>query len=350
MDAVTLGAARAAGDKRWMQILANGAAPAPSAPTAVVAKANATAARVSWSRSQQGGQSQTFTVTATPGGRTATTTSTSVVVTGLSNGTAYTFTVTAANGAGASAPSSASNSVTPTAGPGALAIPDLMFWLDAAQTTGFADGASVAAAPDSSGNGNPASATFQPTYKASWTNGAPAFQFSGNKQGLTTALSQSAIGSRQTSFVVFALIGSTNSEGARDMRLLDDEIGTATLDQVSFHLDTFAGAGNAARMGAASGPTASSAALSLATPYVASVTSPGLLYLNGAASAANINGPNATRTYPYMVGSIGGASQPRSLNGYIAEVIIFGRVLTAAERHSIESYLGTKYAVTMAVQ
>jgi hypothetical protein len=46
------------------------------------------------------------------------------------------------------------------------------------------------------------------------------------------------------------------------------------------------------------------------------------------------------------IGVIGTTTQP--LNGYIAEVCIYSRALTASERQSVERYLGTKWGITVA--
>lgn len=103
------------------------AAPAPTAPTNVVATAgNGQASLTFTTPSDNGGSAITsYTATSNPGGITGTSVgaATAITVTGLANGTAYTFTVAASNATGTSLTTGTSNSVsipytlTYTAGP-----------------------------------------------------------------------------------------------------------------------------------------------------------------------------------------------------------------------------------------
>jgi hypothetical protein len=105
----------------YVEIFAQGALPALTAPTNVAATPGDAAATVSWTAPVTGSLGiSSYTVTPYVNGTTAGApivfgaASTTVLVTGLTNGTGYTFTVTATNGAGSSPASAASNMVTPS--------------------------------------------------------------------------------------------------------------------------------------------------------------------------------------------------------------------------------------------
>ena len=101
-------------------------APAPTAPTNVVATAgNGLASLAFTSPSDNGGSAITsYTATSNPGGLTGTSAgaATAITVTGLANGTAYTFTVAASNAIGTSLTTGTSNSVTPRDSPIVTAV------------------------------------------------------------------------------------------------------------------------------------------------------------------------------------------------------------------------------------
>jgi len=73
------------------------------------------------------------------------------------------------------------------------------------------------------------------------------------------------------------------------------------------------------------------------------VASPGVanLYINGMATGSGPIGSGATGSNTF----IGGEGRAR----FIAEVIVYGRVLSTAERQKVEAYLAQKYAITLIV-
>ena len=316
----------------------------PTSPTSPVAIAGNGQATVAWTNPKAGFPITGHTVTASPGGATATVAwpAATAAVTGLTNGTAYTFTVKANNAVGSSVASAATGSVTPSADPGALSIQGCAAWWKADALTGYSDGQSVATVPDSSGNGfnatQPVSPYTQsaPTYKASWTNSKPALTFNGSNMSLITTLTQAAIGSKCTIFVACDV---TAFNG--DMRLISNQSSTA--DSVNSLIDTNASAWRAIFAGG----QANTPAATLNTPTVLTITAPGYEYVSGTKStAAHITASPAT-TNPWWIGAV---AANKNYPGRVAEVIFYSRVLTDAERHQVEAYLGTKYAITMAVQ
>jgi len=85
----------------------------------------------------------------------------------------------------------------------------------------------------------------------------------------------------------------------------------------------------------------------------------GSIFVNGTSTTASpLNTAEiltATRgsTTSFAGTSIGdyflvGTNTPRSWNGDVAEMAVFNRALTTAEQQSIESYLGSKYGITVA--
>lgn len=67
-------------------------------------------------------------------------------------------------------------------------------------------------------------------------------------------------------------------------------------------------------------------------------------WLNGGL-AANVDAVNISQTNP--IESFAGAALGKSYNGFLAEVIIFNRVISDKERHLIEEYLSKKYNIAL---
>lgn len=99
-----------------MGLFGTGAAPAPAAPTAVLARTANAAATVRWQAPLANGSAPVsgYVVRAAPGGQSCSTTGTlSCVVKGLADNTSYSFSVTAQSASGPSPASTASNPVVP---------------------------------------------------------------------------------------------------------------------------------------------------------------------------------------------------------------------------------------------
>lgn len=322
------------------------AAPAavPGAPTNAVAVANNGQAQVSWVAPTAGAPIASHTVTASPGGATATASwpALTATVAGLTNGTAYTFTVKANNAAGASAASAASASVTPSPDPGGLGIQGCIAWFAADALAGPpSNGAAVSSWPDASGNGftgTQATSANRPTFLSSWTNSKPALTFDGSAFTMPTTLTQAAIGGYMTVFVVVDITANSG-----DRRILCNQL-TGT-DGNANDLDANGPAWRCIIAGGSlNNPTATTN-----TPTIVSITSPGFEYANGTKfTTGNNPGSVASAGGVYWIGSLAG--NQKLLPGRVAEVIFYNRVLTDTERHSVESYLSTKYAITVVAQ
>ena len=329
----------------------------PAPPTAVLAIAGEASAIVSFVGD---GQAASYTVTATPGGASATGSSSPIAVAGLANGTAYTFSVSAANSAGQSNASGASNAVTPRSRPAGLSgIPGLMCWYDASQEAVVADGTAVASLTDWSGNGyTAAQATVaqRPTYAvaASWgggTTGKPAIKFNGNQQNIISALTSAVIGRAATIFVVFSQSSLSATSGATDCRVMSNEVTRYDSGWYIGTSDAGLGGGGNPRLkvyGNNSSSVVSATALAINAVSIASVVTERQPFLNGArATTFNNNGgigPELVkRQQAIALGSIAAGNGGQSLQGSIAEVLIFRGTLTDSQRQSVESYLATKY-------
>lgn len=280
--------------------------------------------------------------------------STSALVTGLTNGVSKQFTVVASNANGDGLESVASNAVTPGVGPVA-GLPPLAIWLDAEQLA-LANGASVTTWGDESGNAHDAvnsgtglTTYAAPTFVSSWTNSKPAVAFSGNNQALTIKDLKSAIGSKNTVFVVGDCTSLTNSGAQANQQMLTNQRYVAIPkwdDQAGFSINTASGTFNADSGG---GLRASSAAITLSAATLFSLTLPGNLYVNGTKRSNLVSGIGKSNANNFVLGS-NVNNGTLAFTGRVAEVIIFPVELTQAQRWAVEAYLATKYGLTVAQQ
>jgi alpha-tubulin suppressor-like RCC1 family protein len=118
-----------AGTSDTLALVEGGPLPtAPSAPTAVQARAGNRQASVTWTPGADGGAPVTsFTVTSKPGNHVCSAAAPPCIVTGLGNNRAYAFVVTATNRIGTSAQSALSPTVTPVAPTPTPSRPKLTF-------------------------------------------------------------------------------------------------------------------------------------------------------------------------------------------------------------------------------
>lgn len=286
-------------------------------------------------------------------------TSSPIAVPGLVNGTAYALTLRATGIDGSTTSSAALASITPTALPASLSAPgSLLCWYDASQEPVVADGTAVASITDRSGNGYSASqssAALKPLYKlaANWGGGAtgkPAWLFDGANDYLLSLLTTRRIGSRATIFVVASFTALTNGGGARDMRILTNEVVRYDGGWYVGTSDASTGGGGNSVIKVRSGTKQTTTAAGgpvINTPYIISEVHGRQLFLDGVIAATATAGTGSIdsltpRSQGICLGGIPGDTN-QGFSGAIAEVIVFNGLLTDAQRYAIESYLASKY-------
>lgn len=216
-----------------------------------------------------------------------------------------------------------------------MALPNSISGLSSwwkADTLALADGAAVSTWADSSGATNPlvqATTASQPIFKVNRRNGLPAVNFNGSHVLTATGIT----GDTFTSFVVFSSttgagisFSNGNADGwglqlfsGRDLTYLavsDNSAGTYTNNT----WEIWCGA----RATGTSGQ--------------------GNLYLNGT-SVVSVTGAMTTATAQIYLGNK--YNNLAAFTGDISEIINYNRVLTAAERATVDSYLQDRYAIAV---
>lgn len=228
------------------------------------------------------------------------------------------------------------NGVIPDLGLIAWYKADGALWTDTARTTPVtADGQAVAAWDDASGNSHhliQATAAAQPLYKTAVQNGRPVVRFDGTDDTL-----KKTFVANQPLSVFFVM----KNAGPSGRWIWDGGTGTTgtacslkwqTATQLQMHAGT-----------PLLGP-ASTAVLSTWYVYAAIWDAPNTLaqlYLNGILAMQGNPGTNA------MQGIALGATLAPSLwsAADIAEVVIYDRAMTTAERQQIEAYLNARWSI-----
>ena len=242
-------------------------------------------------------------------------------------------------------------------------ISGLKLWLKA-DSLALNDGDAVASWSDSSGNGANATQTtagLKPTFKTSILNSKPVVRF--NTQALIVPLSLA--GSTYTAFVVGtkSAAGNSNQQYSRLLSAWKTTDNPANPgDYASTHAIIFSGI-TVANLGAPppdvfayrNGATLGGITVSYATFYVFSFTINGTateLRSNGASPVTATTSATALSADQVLVGCspVGASGDGRAdseLNGDIAEAIIYNSALSAADRQSVERYLGAKYGISV---
>jgi len=228
------------------------------------------------------------------------------------------------------------------------AIPGLEWWIRA-DTLGLANAASVSSWPDSGPNAYTTTQTTpsnQPTQYTNVLNGLPVVRFTG-AQGLISQASSTLAATTQffvhqpTSLSTTGTLRGTaapNGNHGLQVRVnsgLLDLLDANTADYGSENTNLSIAAFNVSTFAATAGGTAQ-------------------FYLNGTADGSAAFGTGYTTGGPYAC-SIGAHDTSFSslysvefYTGDIAEVISYTRVLTAAERAQVHTYLQNKYAIQVA--
>jgi concanavalin A-like lectin/glucanase superfamily protein len=222
-----------------------------------------------------------------------------------------------------------------------LPAPVPILWLKA-DAQSFNDGDAVGTWTDSSSSANNATQSTsaqKPTFRTNAINGRPAIYFDGNDAlQLGTGIT---IGTGEfTAFVVYRRVGVSvqhffgGTSSALGFRLNGGTDGTDAQLQVSDSSSSLHTGTNRHRPGTWALASFTKTAGGTAT------------YTQRLKSAANGSGTSAT-TFSNATSIIGAVSSGGSsgFNGYLAEVIMYNRVLSDDEIAATEAYLNAKYAV-----
>lgn len=196
----------------------------------------------------------------------------------------------------------------------------------------------VSAWADQSGSGNHATqgtAARQPLYVPASINGHPALYFSGSSSAdiLTTGAF-----ARNQPHSALAVVSWDDFPAANEYFLDGLALNTAIMRKVP--------ATNEA--GTYAGVVLNGAVTFSGVPFVASAVFDGansLVAKDGAATSGSAGVANASGV---SIGADGGGAYVAPLWGRIAEVILYSRGLSTAERQQVERYLGARYGIAVA--
>lgn len=248
-------------------------------------------------------------------------------------------------------------------GPGAGAaepVAGAKLWLKGDAITGVADGAKVASWPDSSGLNRPAAnavAANQPVYVADGRAGKPVVRFDdgGNDavpngvQWLDTPANiQTKNGASYSAFVVFRSdeteVTATALEG-RDNLLQPLDVGTGNVGRTVLFIET---PGGDRKISSVSAQASINSASSYqpgrwlqAAVVQDAATGTLTLLLDGAPQGTVSMGPEGGQNAGWRIGAT--KQGHGGLKGDIAELLVYDRALTSAERQQVERYLAGRW-------
>ena len=221
------------------------------------------------------------------------------------------------------------------------AIANLALWLDANDTSTVIIETGVKSWADKSGNGK----TFtqdtlnsQPSYAAT-LNGKKVISFNGSSNQLNN--STNIINAAN---VTVFLVGQRNSGTFGGYITSMDSAGSGDLSPAIIIQSTnvaVRGDNGTLATGSAGGFAGPSVITGVVTNWAPSIYVGGALVQSQAAGGTPgpLNTKTAIGTYRIAAGNF--------LNGYIAEIICYTRVLTSTERQTVERYLGKKWGLTV---
>ncbi len=216
-------------------------------------------------------------------------------------------------------------------------IPNLHTWWRA-DSLALADNAAVASWADSGPNGftlSQATSGSRPTYQTNEINGLPVVRFDGVNDALTSA----APGNLAAQTVI-AVVKASATGGVRTYRggqlqvVLDEGIPTAYSNSVGL-------------IAQASGGSVGTAAFRVLTFAWSDTANTWAWYRDGAASGSGSSSTSASATRDQALGQADATGAREYFAGDVAELIGYSRVLTAAERASVHSYLQEKYGIAV---
>lgn len=222
-------------------------------------------------------------------------------------------------------------------------IPGLALWLDASDAATITlDGSNnVSQWNDKSGNGRnftQGTALQRPSRTLAGQNGLNVVTFDGADDNLSSSL-----GVLSLSDVSCFVVASTNFGGSTGRTLISCPQANGSHTDPFFRWSIFAGNTGTfdSRWNGVAGVTAS-VVLANSAQIIGIDTVAGKYYVNGtevySRTPTTITYPNSV---PCVIGRNGGGSE--SWRGFVAEVIVYGKGLSAPERSSVESYLRSKW-------
>lgn len=212
-------------------------------------------------------------------------------------------------------------------------------WLDASQIVGLSDGDPVSTWADASGQANDATqgtSGNRPTYQTAEINSLPVVRFTTDD---FLAGSISGIGNDASFFVVEKISSGTNNA------LVDLSDSSSTNRCFNFFQES-----SLMKFRAGGGGNETTFSYSNNSWHVLDAiqaTAARSLFLDGSVQDTNGSTQNpAAAPSNYRVGALFGGFY--SLDGDIAEIIIYDSSLGTTDRDAVEAYLGTKYGITVA--
>jgi hypothetical protein len=220
----------------------------------------------------------------------------------------------------------------------------LQLWLKADGITGLNDGDPISTWSDESGQGNhatQATAGLKPLYKVNILNGKPAVRF----DGINDYLNAHTLLFPPTA-TVFAVV--RNNTKASDAQIISRRSSTASAP-IAFQL--YLAATDRAAVNARDDASHLAVALAAAGLVAAQIVT-GIrngndveVRRNGISVGTGSNTLETTTTDQTRIGAKATGAPTDYLDGDIAELIMYNRVLTDGERDKIEAYLGQKYNI-----
>ena len=206
----------------------------------------------------------------------------------------------------------------------------LKLHLDASQITGLSDGAAVTTWNDMSGLGNNAASAGTPVYKPGILNGQPVVRFNG-ASSFTTANLSSLFPTAATVFIA------TTINNGNAYTLVKANPGVDEWWRWDGNGRSYPGVFRGNRLeGYCAMPNSGSHLFA-----ISSSASAWEMSINGASQGVAVANYNAGGALVIGNGSSGGG-----LNGDIAEVLIYSRVLTVEETKAVGYYLESKYGIS----
>jgi len=222
----------------------------------------------------------------------------------------------------------------------------LQLWLKA-DALSLSNNDSVTTWTDSSGNGRDLTTAFAPTYKTSIVNSKPAVRFDGVHNELSITANLATTWGITNAFTVFIAMKNAGGTGTfRPIYQFNEGDTSNQLDLWYQYSDdtAYMGCGNLASGGRVSGSVTSNTNWMVVSGRRSG--SSGDIWQDGVnvvtSSAYSDSLDSATASF-----KIGVNTAANWLAADIAEFILYSGALTTTERRNVESYLGTKYAISM---